>query len=563
MSTPYEKIDGIYAASLINICSHPVHKNRVLQKPGGCLMKKTKRFLRDTAVLTVAALLMRTAGVSFNVYLTNQLGAAGIGLFQLVMTVFSMAITFASSGIRLATTRMIVDALSKDRADAGRVLHRCLGSILLVACCVMAALYEAADWISLHWLYDARAAHPLRMLAFSLPFIAMSAALSGYFTAIRRAGAYAGVQMAEQLIRVASTVFFLHRLSNQGLEASCMAIVLGSCLSDLSSFLISYCFSRWTVHSQSNQHKKMPHLTRRLLRIAVPDAVGSWMRSVLLTVEHLLIPIGFQKSGISSENALATYGTIHAMTLPVLLFPSCILNSLSSLLVPEIAEYHALRQTRQIDVIIRRVLYAALLFSLLTAGIFYAYAGELSIAIYHNTDTRPFLQLLSVLVPIMYLDMTVDGMLKGLDQQLSSMRYNIIDSALCVVLVYFLIPRYSVKGYVITLFVSEILNFYLSLRRLIRVSAFRLHWQRILKPVWCMGGSVVGVRMVATILPVPEPGSVLWLTGAILLTGLVYLFVLRCAGCITQQDIRWCAGLFRRDPPKTPASPKTNARVST
>lgn len=62
-------------------------------------------------------------------------------------------------------------------------------------------------------------------------------------------------------------------------------------------------------------------------------------------------------------------------------------------------------------------------------------------------------------MPVMYLDMAVDGMLKGLDQQLSSMRYNIIDSGLCVILVYFLIPRYSVKGYIITLFVSEILNF--------------------------------------------------------------------------------------------------------
>lgn len=508
-------------------------------------MKKTKRFLRDTAVLTAAALLMRAAGVSFNVYLTNQLGAAGIGLFQLVMTVFSMAVTFASSGIRLASTRMTVDALSKDHADAGKVLHRCLGSILAVACCVMAALYAAAGWISLNWLYDARAAQPLRLLAFSLPFISMSAALSGYFTAIRRAGAYAGVQLAEQLIRVVSTVFFLHRLSGRGLEASCMAIVLGSCLSDFGSFLISYCFSRWTVRSQRNQRKKMPHLIQRLLHIAVPDAIGSWIRSVLLTVEHLLIPIGFQKSGISSENALATYGTIHAMTLPVLLFPSCILNSLSSLLVPEIAEYHALRQTRQIDAIISRVLYAALLFSLLAAGIFYAYAGELSLAVYHNEDSRPFLQLLSVLVPVMYLDMTVDGMLKGLDQQLSSMRYNMIDSALCVVLVYFLIPRYSVKGYIITLFVSEILNFYLSLRRLIQVSAFQLHWKWILTPILCMGGSVLGVRMIAKAVPSAPPSSVVWLICSILATAAVYLFVLFCAGCITRKDIRWCASLFR------------------
>lgn len=525
-------------------------------------MKKTKRFLWDTAVLTAAALFMRTVGVSFNVYLTNQLGAAGIGLFQLVMTVFSMAITFASSGIRLATTRMVVDAVSKDSADVKKVLHRCLTSILLTACAVAALLYGTADWISLHWLFDARTVRPLQMLAFSLPFIAMSAALSGYFTAIRKAGAYAGVQVLEQLVRVAATAFFLHMFANRGLEASCMAIAAGSCLSDLCSFLAAHLLSRWTVRKHRNQRREMPRLTRRLLRIAVPDAVGAWTRSVLLTVEHLLIPVGFKKSGISSENALATYGTIHAMTLPVLLFPSCILNSLASLLVPEMAEYHALRKTKQISVIINRVLYAALLFSLLVAGIFYAYAGELSMTIYHSADTRPFLQLLSVLVPVMYLDMAVDGMLKGLDQQLSSMRYNIIDSGLCVILVYLLIPRYSVKGYIITLFVSEILNFYLSLRRLIRVSAFRLRWKRILKPVLCMAGAVAGVRMITTILPPPLPGSVPWLVGSILATGCAYLLALRCAGCITQKDIRWFAGIFRSDGKSDMTDLKNNAGIS-
>ena len=217
-------------------------------------MKKTKRFLWDTAMLTIAALFMRTVGVSFNVYLTNQLGAAGIGLFQLVMTVFSMAITFASSGIRLAATRLVVDAISKDQADVKKVLRRCLLSILLVAFAVALILYASADLISQHWLYDSRTTRPLRLLSLSLPFIAMSSALSGYFTAIRRAGAYAGVQVLEQLVRVASTAGFLHMLSSRGLEASCIAVVLGSCVSDLISFLISFLLSRWTVRRQRNHN---------------------------------------------------------------------------------------------------------------------------------------------------------------------------------------------------------------------------------------------------------------------------------------------------------------------
>ena len=50
------------------------------------------------------------------------------------------------------------------------------------------------------------------------------------------------------------------------------------------------------------------------------------------------------------------------------------------------------------------------------------------------------------------------------------MRYNIIDASICVVLVYLLVPIFSVKGYVIVVFVSEIINFILSFRRLTKVS---------------------------------------------------------------------------------------------
>ena len=78
-------------------------------------------------------------------------------------------------------------------------------------------------------------------------------------------------------MRVASTAGFLHMLSGRGLEASCIAIVLGSCVSDLISFLASFFLSKWMVRRQRNQHRVMLHLNRRLLRIAVPDAVGAWV----------------------------------------------------------------------------------------------------------------------------------------------------------------------------------------------------------------------------------------------------------------------------------------------
>ena len=72
--------------------------------------------------MTAVSLVMRSAGVSFNAYLTAKTGSAGIGLFQLVMSVYSLAVTFSGAGIRLAGMRMTVEINSSGRNDMRKSL---------------------------------------------------------------------------------------------------------------------------------------------------------------------------------------------------------------------------------------------------------------------------------------------------------------------------------------------------------------------------------------------------------------------------------------------------------
>ena len=54
-------------------------------------------------MLTGVNLLLRFVGTSFQVYLSGRIGAAGIGLLQLVMSVGSLAMVTGMAGIRTAT----------------------------------------------------------------------------------------------------------------------------------------------------------------------------------------------------------------------------------------------------------------------------------------------------------------------------------------------------------------------------------------------------------------------------------------------------------------------------
>ena len=61
---------------------------------------------------------------------------------------------------------------------------------------------------------------------------------------------------------------------------------------------------------------------------------------------------------------------------------------------------------------------------------------------------------------------------------------------MCVVLVLILIPKYSVKGYVAILFISEIVNFLLSIHRLSKVCTLEINiMDSIIKPAVCVTAS--------------------------------------------------------------------------
>ena len=69
----------------------------------------------------------------------------------------------------------------------------------------------------------------------------------------------------------------------------------------------------------------------------------------------------------------------------------------------------------------------------------------------------------------MYTDMSLDGCLKGLGQQVWSMGINIVDALSGLILVWWLLPKYALMAYIGIIYFTELLNFVLSYGRLRKV----------------------------------------------------------------------------------------------
>lgn len=445
-----------------------------------------KRLVFNTALLAGASILMRCIGMAFQAWLAGRIGAAGIGLYQLVMSVELLCITFAVSGIRFAVTRLVSEELGMGRpGGVGGAISRCAVYSLLFGCAAMTLLFLSSEAIGFLWIGDARTVLSLRILSLGLPFISMSSVLSGYFTACGRVWKPALVHLVEQLVCVGLVAALLLRAPAGNIEKCCAAITTGATVSDILSFAMMLAAYVTDRRRHGGDVRRGPRLTSRMLNVALPLAMSSYARSALSTLEHLLVPRGLRKAGFSADSSLAGYGVINGMAMPIIGFPACLLLAVAELIVPELTEAQMRGDDAKISRVVSALLRNTLIFSAVAAVLLFIFADRLGNGIYRSAEAGRYIRLLAPLIPAMYTDMVTDGCLKGLGQHIWSMWINILDALCGVVLVYTLLPSYALTAYICIIYWGELMNFALSLGRLSRVTKIRLFtWRRACESAW-------------------------------------------------------------------------------
>ena len=511
-------------------------------------MKSKRTYFYNALLMTAVTLLMRTVAVSFNVYLADRAGAEAMGLLSLVGSVYGFALTLATSGIHLATVRTVSEQMEK-AGDVRRCLLTCLAYAAAFGTLASAALFAFAKPIGLYLLRDARTVNGLFVLACSLLPIALTTVLNGYFTAVRRAYKNAVSQVTEQAVKITLTVCLLRVILPNTVEGSLLAILAGGAAAESLSLilnLILYAFDR-RRHKPETTLEIAPKTRApiRVAAIALPVAVSAYMRSGLLAIEHILIPKGLSAYKQGTSAALASYGALHGMALPVVLYPAAILAAFAALLIPEVTRENAVRNEREIRYITGRVYQMTLLFSVGVAAVMLFLSDEFGTALYHNDEVSYFIRRLAPLVPVMYLDTATDALLKGMGQQVYSMNVNILDAFCSVLGVWLLVPRFGIAGYLATLYFTEILNAALSVSRLLRVSGYRPRPVRLLAlPLLAAVGATALCRpLFCSVFRAFGNGASLALHVAAV--ALCYLLILLVTGGLPFSDVKWLFSALR------------------
>ena len=503
---------------------------------------KERGFVGGAVILGVSAIFVRLVGFFFRIYLSNAMGAQGMGVYSLIMSVYALTCTLATSGIATAVSRLVAEQMSlRNEANAKRVLRRAVSLSLILGCIVGVILFLSASFIGGQVMSDERTILSLRILAPGLPFLSMSSCFRGYFIARRRVGNPASAQVVEQLFKMAFIILLLGQAIPMGIEYACAVVVMGMTAGEAVCFICTYAGYIMQKRRDNNRKKADANgVTRQIIEIILPISVTACIRSALRLFEDILVMRGFKIFSGDSDIATGTYGMLKGMAMPLLLFPLSLMSSFVITLTPEISRLRAREEYMRLEFTIGRILQYTCCGGLLIVCVFMTFSRELGMLVYKEQGVGELLCQLSFLCPFMCLESVTVSILQGLGEQKASAAYNLMDCGLRVALIRALIPLSGTVGFMWMIAASNLFTSVLNLHRLLRILPIRFRFNEwVVRPGIAAAASSQVIKTVYQYHFLQSMDARFSLILGIVIVCAAYTLLLLFLGCVNTSDIEW------------------------
>ncbi|MGN0164636.1 MAG: oligosaccharide flippase family protein [Lachnospiraceae bacterium] len=473
-----------------------------------------KKILKGTIILTIAGLISRCIGFMYKIFLAGAMSTETIGLYQLVFPVFNVCYTLFASGIQVSVSKITAEIRDNNIKKTQLLKTACITS-LSIATLLTIFVSSNSLFVARVFVKEEAVASGIKILSYSFPFCALTSVINGYFYGIKKSNIPAVSQLVEQVIRV-GLVFLVAGIYSSDGSVSCELAVVGlltgevaSCLFNIISFVTEKNqFSNFCASYSGNMNRKFAHM-------CIPLTLNRFVLSLLHSFETIILPILLEKSGYSHAHALTTLGILNGMTIPFLVFPSAITSSVSILLLPTISEAKCKGKMKTCRQATALVLKYSLLLGYICLGIFLLCGIRLCTLIFGNETAGRYLVILAFLCPLMYMSATVPSILNGLGKPLITFRNSCVINIVQITLLAVFILNFGIKGYFITMFITQFIQLYLDIYSLTREKMFKIDvknaviipgllvallipvFSLILKKISGMLGTVSGICMTA------------------------------------------------------------------
>ncbi|MCR4437143.1 MAG: stage V sporulation protein B [Clostridiales bacterium] len=511
-----------------------------------------KSFVNGAIILMLSGFVVRILGFVYRIYLSNLIGAEGMGLFQLITPVYSLVILTLTSGVSIAVSKMVAAESAKNHPVNLRRITGCAAAVVISSgIAVSVFIFLNLEFISKFILKDARTYVSLLLLIPCIPVIAAASALKGYFYGIQDVSPTAVSQIVEQMVRIGLVMAMAAHFVKLGLEYASALATLGMALGEIANLAVLYIVykakrKRDTADKSRTGFMRKRHIFKEIIGISVPVSFNRCITSIMSAVELILIPRRLLAGGLDYQSSIEEYGRLTGMVTPLIYFPSLVTLSLATTLVPAISEAVSLKRFKAVNYRISKSIQVTFIIGFICTALFINFPNEIGNILYRRENIGPMLYLLAFTCIFTYLQQTLLGIMNGLGKQGVSLRNSVIGYAIRIGFVYYCIPSYGIRGYVWGLILSSgcvcILNLYTVIKTTGMILDFR-NW--IVKPGLVGIAMLLSGRYLYGFLNVFNLGNSWTLVLALILYAAVSLAFMEGIGALEKNEIKRLIGIKR------------------
>lgn len=427
--------------------------------------RKNNPLITGTIILTATGFASRFIGFFYRIFLSRLFGAEGMGIYQLISPVLALSFSVTVAGMQTAISKYVAgETISKDYRSSA--MHLFTGFILSMAVSILCTMgiYCYADEIALYLLMEPRTAPLLRIISLSIPLATVHSCINGYFYGIRKTSVPAICQLSEQIVRVGSVYIIYYFCLKHNMVPTISFAVVGLVVGESASTIVSLIAIRaHFAHVIPVDYGSLLRsditaytgIAKKLLTLAIPLSVNRVVINFLQSLEAIFIPNRLMNYGYDNATALSIYGVLTGMSLPLILFPNAITNSICVLLLPIVSEADAAENTGAIKKAVHKSIRYGFLLGVIFTVFFLCFGKFLGNLLYQSALAGSFIIVLSFLCPLMYIASTLGSILNGLGKTNLTFIYSMASLLVRLGFVFLGIPLWGIHGYLWGLLVSQ------------------------------------------------------------------------------------------------------------
>lgn len=439
-------------------------------------MKKDK-FYKDSLILTLSNLTTGIFGFMFSIILSRELGPEGMGLYGLIMPIYNLFICLISGGMVTAISR--VSAIYYVKNDYLN-LHKSVKVSLAFDMCwsfvVVFFVFISSKFIGLTVIKDVRTIQALKIICPAMIFIALSSILKGFFYGTSQIKVPAFIDIFEKAIRIfmVLSIIQLFSLCETGDKVTAAYIALTA--GELISLILLYMYYVKKKKSQFYHINKKAEdglqLLFDVLRISFPLCLNGFLSTAIGTVSTLIIPRRLVSAGFEYEMALSMIGKFTGMSLTIVFFPMIVVNSISTILIPDLSQSLAKKDFWIMKKRISEVLKISFLLGISTLIVGLCIPNSLGSMFFNRNDLGAYIKFVAFAAPIAYVSSATFGVLNGLGKQKVILKNSLIVSFEELLLLYIFvgIPSINIYGYGMSLIITSLTMLFINLHEIKKVS---------------------------------------------------------------------------------------------